>query len=708
MKSDQERWESPESALRDTHRPLDRRRFMESAAAVGTILSAAGLWGPASAAQPNGGASTDSRLPDGTEFASWEQPQTFSKSYYVDNSAPNADDNGPGDKARPFRTINKAAQVLQPGERVVIAAGTYRECVRPARGGTGPGQMISYEAAPGAKVFIKGSEILKDGWQQETVAEGFNAAPGTGITAWRHDLTNALFPDAYNPFALPSIMGSWGWLDTKMVDMGPILRRRGLVFVDGKPLEPMEQLRELAMPKLPPVPDFTVPPAPQLGMPPRRRGGAIMQEIGGSPEARFWVDYSGTTIHVRLASGMPADHLIEVTTRQHAFIPAHSGIGFIRVKGITFQHAGNAYPFPQYGMISLAGGDHWIFEDNTVEWANGVGLDIGNDGNSAGAPHTGAAQIVRRNNFRYCGIEGIGGMGTTNTLVEDNLIEWCGWADAERGWEAAGAKFHRAKNMMFRRNVIRHIRHANAAWWDVDNANCRITKNVFADVLTVGAAVHMEMNTAQNSIDNNIIWDVRNAEPGTPGQRGCAGSGIFDNASDNLIIAQNLIGRCDNSGIFAIVRPDRANSGTAKGNDVANNIFAKCGKSAIVFLNPNNKADGNVYVDMPKDFQGLFEGVPTSTYDPEAWRHIKYRDLSAWRDLYGWDKNSQNVDAEIAFDPDTLQLTISSSKPLPRVSAVNRIESDMLGRTTGSSRVAGPLANPGPKGSWKTDPRLFG
>jgi hypothetical protein len=685
---------------------IDRRRFMESAALVGAMASL----GESAWAQSNSKAA-DSRLPDGTEFARWEQPLTFSKTYYVDNGSPAADDNGPGSKALPFRTINKAAQVLQPGERVVIAAGTYRECVRPARGGTSPAQMISYEAAPGAKVTIKGSDILKDGWRQETVAAGFRApgtpaAPGSEVTVWRHDLTSAMFPDAYNPFALPSIMGSWGWLDGKTVDMGPYLRRRGLVFADGKPLEPMEQLRELAMPKLPPVPDFTVPPVPLLGMPPRRRGGPIMQEVGGSPEARFWAETSGTALYIRLASGTPADHLIEVTTRQHTFVPAQSGASFIRVKGLTFQHAGNAYPFPQYGMVSLAGGDHWIFEDNTLEWANGAGLVIGMDGYSGSARQAGASQVIRRNTIRYCGVEGIGGMGTTNTLVEDNLIEWCGWADAERGWEAAGAKFHRAKNMLFRRNVIRHMRHANAAWWDVGNTNCRITKNIFADVLTVGAAIHMEMNPAQNSIDNNIVWDVRNAEPGTPGQRGCAGSGIFDNATDKLIIAQNLIGRCDNSGIFAIVRPDRENSGTASGNTVANNIFVKCGKSAIVFLNPNNKADGNVYVDMPKDFQGLFEGTPTPTYDPDAWRHIKYRDLAAWRDLHGWDKDSVMADARIDFDPDTLQLTISSSKPLPRVSAVHQIQSDLTGQATAATRIAGPLSNLRGKSSWQVDPRL--
>ena len=705
MKSEQEQSAASSLSDRKTGRSIDRRRFVESAAVLGAVVGLdASVWGPAAAAAA--GTSTDSRLPDGTEFVSWEQPLTFSKTYYVDNTASNADDNGAGDKARPFRTIGKAAQILQPGERVVIAAGAYRECVRPARGGTGPAQMISYEAAPGAKVYIKGSEILKDGWQQVKVAERFNAAPGTGITVWRHELTSVLSPDGYNPFALPSIMGSWGWLDTRIVDMGPYLRRRGLAFVDGKPLEPMDQLRELAMAKLPPVPDFTKPPAPLLGMPPRRRGGPIMQEIGGSPDARFSVDDSGTAIHVRLASGTPADHMIEVTTRQHTFIPAHSGISYIRVKGITFQHAGNPYPFPQYGMVSLAGGDHWVLEDNTFEWANGGGIDIGSDGNSAGAPNPGASQILRRNTFRYCGIEGIGGMGTSNTLVEDNLIEWCGWADAERGWEAAGAKFHRAKNMMFRRNVIRHMRHANAAWWDVDNINCRITKNIFADVLTVGAAVHMEMNPGHNSLDNNIIWDVRNAEPGTPGQRGCAGSGIFDNATDNLIIAQNLIGRCDNAGIFAIIRQDRNIKIHASGNNVANNIFAKC-KSAINFLNTDNQADGNVYVDMPNQFQGLFEGAPPSDYDPNAWTHVKFYDLAAWRDLKGWDKNSVIADAQIAFNPDTLELTITSSKPLPRVGAVNQIQSDLLGKPTGANRAAGPVANPGTKGAWKMDPRLL-
>ena len=80
-------------------------------------------------------------------------------------------------------------------------------------------------------------------------------------------------------------------------------------------------------------------------------------------------------------------------------------------------------------------------------------------------------------------------------------------------------------------------------------------------------------------------------------------------------------------------------------------------------------------------------------------------DLSAWRDAHGWDKNSVTADAQIEFDAATLQLTISSSKPLPRVSAVNQIQSDLLGRPTGTTRAPGPVANPAAKGSWKMDPR---
>ncbi len=155
---------------------------------------------------------SSSKLPDGTEFPFWERPLQFSKTYYVDGNSAQADDNGPGSKERPFRTINKAAQVLQPGERVVIAEGVYREMVRPARGGTGPDKMISYEAAPGAKVVVKGSAIVKDWRPSEGWSFGQLGGPNQDIRVWELRMDPALFK-GYNPFGLVNVLHNRFWID---------------------------------------------------------------------------------------------------------------------------------------------------------------------------------------------------------------------------------------------------------------------------------------------------------------------------------------------------------------------------------------------------------------------------------------------------------------------------------------------------------------
>jgi len=637
-------------------------------------------------------AASDARLPDGSEFHFWEQPVTFSKTYYVDGNSPGSSDQGPGTLKRPFRSIGKAAEVLQPGERVVIAAGVYRECIRPARGGSGPDKMISYEAAAGATVIVKASEVLRDGWEpSRRVLRNGEELP---VSIWKHQLSGALFPDAYNPFGMANVPGDWSWLDTKKVDMGPYFRRRGMIFVDGKPLEPVEQYRDLGDDALQRAPQSPEQPPPRNGLPSRTRGGAILQEVGGTPAGRFWVEHQGTVVHIRAPAGDLSRSLIEITAREQAFAPRRSGLGYIRIKGMTFQHAGNAFPPPQHGLVSTSGGHHWILEGNTIEWANGMGLDIGSqDWNSAPDPQAGDSHVIRGNTIRYVGVEGIGGMGTRNTLVEDNLIEWVGWQDAERAWEAAGAKFHRARNLLFRRNVIRHIRHANALWLDSGNANCRITANVFADVLTVSAGVHLEMNRETNQIDNNIIWDVRNAEPGTPGQRGAAGSGIFLHASERQIVAQNLIGRCDNVGVFPVLREERNGAGNGREHRIYNNVFAHCEKGGIVFLHEQNEADGNIYAAMPERFGGLVS--PEST---------QWLDLPAWR-TRGWDRRGAVANLQMELDPDRLQLTIAGQATLPRVPVLHRIDSDMFGEGTVELRLPGPFADVGAPGTRSIEPR---
>ncbi len=113
-----------------------------------------------------------------------------------------------------------------------------------------------------------------------------------------------------------------------------------------------------------------------------------------------------------------------------------------------------------------------------------------------------------------------------------------------------------------------------------------------------------------------------------------------------------------------------------------------------MFLNPHNEADGNLYVSMPSGFQGFFTGDAK-----------QYLDLAAWREAHGWDKNSAVAEMRIDFDPDRLELTISSSQPLPKVNAFNHIDIDLLGKVTGETRAPGPLADPGTKRVWQLDPR---
>ena len=73
-------------------------------------------------------------------------------------------DENPGSKSKPFKTISAAAQFAQPGDRIAIHEGTYRERVNPPRGGLPDDKRIVYEDAPGEKVVIKGSDIINN-WQ---------------------------------------------------------------------------------------------------------------------------------------------------------------------------------------------------------------------------------------------------------------------------------------------------------------------------------------------------------------------------------------------------------------------------------------------------------------------------------------------------------------------------------------------------------------
>jgi hypothetical protein len=76
-------------------------------------------------------------------------------------------DINPGTKAQPFRTIQKAADVMGPGDTCIIRGGTYRETVRPPRSGQ-PNNPIRFVAAEGENVILDGTEPITGTWAQHS------------------------------------------------------------------------------------------------------------------------------------------------------------------------------------------------------------------------------------------------------------------------------------------------------------------------------------------------------------------------------------------------------------------------------------------------------------------------------------------------------------------------------------------------------------
>ena len=97
--------------------------------------------------------------------------------YYV---ATNGDDNNTGSISSPFRTIQKAANVAQAGDTVLVRAGIYRETVIPANWGSA-GSPITFAPYSNESVTITGTDAVT-GW---TASSGkiYSASNVTGFNS---------------------------------------------------------------------------------------------------------------------------------------------------------------------------------------------------------------------------------------------------------------------------------------------------------------------------------------------------------------------------------------------------------------------------------------------------------------------------------------------------------------------------------------------
>ena len=95
---------------------------------------------------------------------------TLGTTIYVDQKNPQASDESPGTAQMPLKTISAAARIAEPDDTILVHEGVYRERVAPARGGE-EGTPIVYQAAPGDRVIIKGSNVFAPQWKLGGEAE---------------------------------------------------------------------------------------------------------------------------------------------------------------------------------------------------------------------------------------------------------------------------------------------------------------------------------------------------------------------------------------------------------------------------------------------------------------------------------------------------------------------------------------------------------
>jgi len=584
-------------------------------------------------------------LPDGTPFPFWSDETEYRRIYHVACGHPRAADEGPGSEERPFATIGRAAEVLRPGEKVVVHEGLYRECVRPAHGGTGSQAMIAYEAAPGEAVCVCGSERWAPafepgrGWRYRALPEG--------VTAWTAELPAGWFV-GYNPFIARNFSSEFTTFtrDWTTEEIHLFMLRRGMVFFEGRPLKQVFFPWEL-----------------------------------GEVDGVFWVEDPGLRLHLRLPGDAdPRGRELEVTTREQAFAPLKPGLGYIRVSGMTFEHCADGIPVPQRAMVSAARGHHWIIEDCTVRWANACGIDVGNETwhrLPTESERDSGHHIIRRNYVADCGICGIAAVGNNAyTLVEDNTVERVAGKDIERIWETGGLKFHLCDAVLIRRNLFRHIRHAPALWLDYLNKNCRITGNVVADIQSIHGGVYLEVSHALNVIDHNVFWDIRGVD------RPASGTGINVDTGEQCVVAHNLLGNIAD-GYAVRVNLDQKGRvvdgrvGLCRRHRVLNNVFVGCPKRVLFSRTEENRCEGNLYHEAD-DETSLCVEYPA----PQA-----LLNLAAWQTYYGYDRQGAQAQIHACLDPATLALSVDVDGDLPICEAVPELREVEQPASPGPNRL---------------------
>jgi hypothetical protein len=230
--------------------------------------------------------------------------------------------------------------------------------------------------------------------------------------------------------------------------------------------------------------------------------------------------------------------------------------------------------------------------------------------------------------------------------------------------ETAGIKILLTLDTVVQCNHIHHCYAAPGIWMDFVNRNSRVCRNLLHDIATFNGAIFFEASNVPNLIDHNVVYNVE------------AGSGIYQQDCDQLLIAHNLVLNCDHAGVHMRKNPTRDRVGVCKDNRIINNIIARC-PIPFEYVVMENVSDNNI-------LSGMGEGFS----------------LEEWQES-GLDAHSRTATLDMAIDPGDQLLLGSSADAVPAVPRDELLSCDYFGRPHPGDEVpAGPFTE-----GWSEVPR---
>ena len=420
---------------------------------------------------------------------------------------------GNGTKERPFKHIQDAASIAQPGDEVLVGPGIYREYVDPANAGT-PEAPITYRSVEPLGAVITGAEEIKS-WE-----------PYEG-NVWKTHVPNSLF-GTYNPYTT-YVYGDWYFAGRS--------KHTGCVYLNHKAMYEAGSLEECLQGKV--------------------------YECSWEPEASVYKWFSQqdgdfTVLYANFQGKNPNEETVEINVRRECFMPSKTGVGYITVSGFHITKAATTWAPPaafQDGMIGPHWSKGWIIEDCEISNSKCAGISLGKyldpendhyftvkhvksptqmerDAVCRGQYHGWlkekvGSHIVRRCNIHHCEQGGIiGRMGGVFSIIEDNHIHHINNMMELGGAEIAGIKLHAAIDVVFRRNYIHHC--TMGIWCDWEAQGTRITQNLFHDNQLPPYAkqlkggmmsqdLFVEVGHGPTLIDNNILLSEASLRMATQG-----------------------------------------------------------------------------------------------------------------------------------------------------------------------------------------------